>query len=151
MPPTCLIKRSISAYRVLSLVRRSDQTRRRVRDSWDNRRFDFPCHSCGHIFNVRSSHNPVCLVFNTSFPFRRKGLSHIFVKILLSSTLLLYGSGVLYMAALASHIVSVDRLVAQARASLLSEAFTVTEVKVFESDVLKQSWMMTIALILNVG
>ena len=55
------------------------------------------------------------------------------------------------MAALASHVVSVDRLVAQARAGLLSEAFITAEVKAFESDVLKQSWMMTIALIMNVS
>ncbi|KAM5542766.1 hypothetical protein V8D89_003727 [Ganoderma adspersum] len=80
----------------------------------------------------------------------RKGLSHTFVRILLSSTLLLHGSVALYMAALASHVVSVDRLVAQARAGLLSETFTAAEVKAFESDVLKQSWMMTIAFMINV-
>ena len=55
------------------------------------------------------------------------------------------------MTALASHVVSVDRLVAQARAGLLSEAFTTAEVEAFESDVLKQSWMMTLALIFNVS
>ena len=55
------------------------------------------------------------------------------------------------MAALASHVISVDRLVAQARAVLLSEAFTTAEVKAFESDVLKQSWMMTTAVSVNVS
>ena len=54
------------------------------------------------------------------------------------------------MAGLASHVVSVHRLVSQAQAGLLSEAFTTPEVKAFESDVLKQSWMMTIALGINV-
>ena len=64
---------------------------------------------------------------------------------------MLYGSSALYMAALASHVASVDRLVAQARAGLLSEAFTTAEIEDFESDVLRQSWMMTIALIINVS
>ncbi|KAM5542746.1 hypothetical protein V8D89_003707 [Ganoderma adspersum] len=56
----------------------------------------------------------------------------------------------LYMAALASHVVSVDRIVTKAQAGLFSEAFTTADVKAFESDVLKQSWMMTIALAIDV-
>ncbi len=55
------------------------------------------------------------------------------------------------MAALASHVASVNRLVAQAQTGLFSGEFTTAEVKAFESDVLKQSWMMTIALFINVS
>ncbi|PIL30689.1 hypothetical protein GSI_07393 [Ganoderma sinense ZZ0214-1] len=81
----------------------------------------------------------------------RKGLYHTFVRILLPSTLLLYGSTILYTAALGSHIISIGRLVAQAQSGLFSgDAFTNAEVGAFESDVLKQSWMMTIAVSVNV-
>ncbi|PIL26784.1 hypothetical protein GSI_11120 [Ganoderma sinense ZZ0214-1] len=79
----------------------------------------------------------------------RKGLGYRPVKILLPSTLLLYGSTALYMASLASHVGSVNRLAAQAQAGLFSDAYTNADVDAFEADVLKQSWMMTIALGLN--
>ena len=80
----------------------------------------------------------------------RKGLGYRPVKILLPSTLVLYGSTALYMASLASHVASVDRLVSQAQAGLFSGAYTDANVAAFEADVLKQSWMMTIALGINV-
>ncbi|PIL23085.1 hypothetical protein GSI_14393 [Ganoderma sinense ZZ0214-1] len=80
----------------------------------------------------------------------RKGLSHTPVRILLPSTLLLYGSTALYMAALASHGASVDNLTARARAGLFSHAYTDADVVPFQTGVLKQSWMMTIALIINI-
>lgn len=70
---------------------------------------------------------------------------------LLPSTLLLYGSGALYMASFASHITSVNRLVAQAQAGLFSEIFTTAQVDAFEDDVFKQSWMMTVSLTINVS
>ena len=72
------------------------------------------------------------------------------MKILLPSTLLLYGSTALYMASLASYVTSVDHLVAQAQSGLLSNAFTATDVASHEADVMKQSWMMTVALGVNV-
>ncbi|KAM5539188.1 hypothetical protein V8D89_007061 [Ganoderma adspersum] len=79
----------------------------------------------------------------------RKGLGYRPVKILLPSILLLYSSTALYMASLASHVASVDRLVAQAQVGLFSGAYTEADVAAFEADVLKQSWMMTIALGIN--
>ncbi|KAM5539183.1 hypothetical protein V8D89_007056 [Ganoderma adspersum] len=79
----------------------------------------------------------------------RKGLSYRPVKILLPSTLLLYGSTALYMASLASHVASVNRLVAQAQSGLFSDTFTTADIASYEADVLKQSWMMTIALGIN--
>ena len=72
------------------------------------------------------------------------------MRVLLPSTLLLYGSTALYMASLAGHIASVNRLVSQAQAGLFSDAYTEATVEAFERDVLKQSWMMTIALAINV-
>ncbi|KAM5543429.1 hypothetical protein V8D89_002680 [Ganoderma adspersum] len=80
----------------------------------------------------------------------RKGLSYTPVRVLLPSTLLLYGSTALYMAALASHVTSVAGLTARARANLLSQAYTDAYLEEFQSGVLKQSWMMTIALIINI-
>ena len=80
----------------------------------------------------------------------RKGLSHTPVKILLPSTLLLYGSTALFIAALAGHIASVDRLITQAQAGLFSDAYTDADLDAFESDVLKHSWMMTASLAINV-
>ena len=80
----------------------------------------------------------------------RKGLGYRPVKILLPSTLMLYGSTALYMASLASHVASVDRLVSHAQAGLFSGAYIEADVSAFEADVLKQSWMMTIALGINV-
>ncbi|KAM5539185.1 hypothetical protein V8D89_007058 [Ganoderma adspersum] len=79
----------------------------------------------------------------------RKGLRCGPVKILLSSTLLLYGSTALYMASLASHIASVDRVVTQAQAGLFSGAYTSVDVDAFGADILRQSWMMTTALGIN--
>lgn len=55
------------------------------------------------------------------------------------------------MAALASHISSVSQLVAKAQAGLFSDAYTNAEVEAFQSGVLKQSWMMTAALTINVS
>ena len=55
------------------------------------------------------------------------------------------------MAALSSHVRSVSGLVAQAQAGLFSHAYTDAEVEAFESGVLEQSWMMTVALVTNVG
>ena len=88
---------------------------------------------------------------NPGFLFRRKGLCHTYVKILLPSTLLLYGSTILYTASLASHIISINRLVAQAQSGLFSTAFTTANMDAFERDVLKQSWMMTTAVSVNVS
>ena len=80
----------------------------------------------------------------------RKGLDSRPVKILLSSTLLLYGSTAVYMTSLASHIASVNRLVTQAQSGFLSDTFTAVDVASYEADVLKQSWMMTVAIGVNV-
>ncbi len=80
----------------------------------------------------------------------RKGLDYRPVKILLPSTLLLYGSTALYMSSLASHIISVNRLVTHAQAGLFSDAYTTADTDTFEADVLRQSWMMTMALGINV-
>ncbi|KAM5542767.1 hypothetical protein V8D89_003728 [Ganoderma adspersum] len=80
----------------------------------------------------------------------RKGLYHTYVRILLPSALLLYGSTILYTASLASHIISINRLVTQAQSGLFSTAFTTANMDAFESDVLRQSWMMTIAVSVNV-
>ena len=54
------------------------------------------------------------------------------------------------MAALSSHVRSVSGLVAQAQAGLFSHAYTDAEVEAFESGVLEQSWMMTVAFVTNV-
>ena len=64
--------------------------------------------------------------------------------------MLLYGSTALFMASLAGHITSVNRLVTQAQAGLFSDAYTDEAIVTFEGDVLKYSWMMTIALGINV-
>ncbi|KAI1789897.1 hypothetical protein LXA43DRAFT_545702 [Ganoderma leucocontextum] len=79
----------------------------------------------------------------------RKGLGHKPVRVLLPSTLLLYGSTALYMASLACHITSVNHLVSQAQAGLFSDAYTDAAVEAFERDILKESWMMTFALGIN--
>lgn len=81
---------------------------------------------------------------------RRKGLDHTPVKIFLPSTLLLYASTTLYMASLAGHVSIIHRLVSQAHVGLFSDAYTYTAVEAYERDVLKQSWMMTVALAINV-
>ena len=67
------------------------------------------------------------------------------------STLLLYGSTALFMASLLGHVTSIDRLVARARAGLFSsDAYTDADLDAFEDDVMRHSWMMTIALGINV-
>ena len=83
---------------------------------------------------------------------RRKGVAHNYVKFLLLSISLLFGSTLLYMASLAAYIASVNSLVTQARAGLFSESalYTDANLKNFQDDVLKQSWMMTISLCVNV-
>nr|VWO99532.1 Rho-GAP domain-containing protein [Ganoderma boninense] len=66
----------------------------------------------------------------------RKGLSHTPVKILLLSTLTLYGSTAVFMASLAGHVASVHRLTAQAQAGLFnSDAYTQADLDAFEGDV----------------
>ena len=82
---------------------------------------------------------PHILTVDSFCPRSRKGLGYRPVKILLPSTLLLYGSTVLYMASLASHVARVDRLVSQAQAGLFSGAYTEADVTAFKADVLKQS------------
>lgn len=58
------------------------------------------------------------------------------------------------MAALAGHVASIDRLVAQAHAGLFSDSGTYPDsdaaLDVFEAGVLRHSWMMTFALAINV-
>lgn len=89
----------------------------------------------------------------------RKGFGYAPVPILLPSTLLLYGSTVLFMASLMGHVASINRLLAQAQAGLFFEsqsesdsdgAYTDTALDAFEADVLRHSWMMTAALATNV-
>ncbi|KAM5539166.1 hypothetical protein V8D89_007039 [Ganoderma adspersum] len=86
----------------------------------------------------------------------RKGFGHTPVRILLPSTLLLYGSTVLFMASLVGHVTSINRLLAQAQAGLFSEsdsdsdgAYTNAALDAFQDDVLRHSWMMTAALATN--
>lgn len=80
----------------------------------------------------------------------KRGLGHPAARILLPSTLLLYGSTALYMASLTSYVVSINRLVSTAQQGLFSASFGDAEMTAFEHDVFKQSWMMTIALSINV-
>ena len=54
------------------------------------------------------------------------------------------------MSSLASHVASVNRLVTQAQSGFLSDKFTAADVASYEADVLKQSWMTTVAIGVNV-
>ena len=54
------------------------------------------------------------------------------------------------MASLVGHVTSVNRLVAQARTGLFSDAYTDADLDAFEDGVMRHSWMMTIALGINV-
>ena len=120
----------------------------------DDRGPNVPCNPRGDFPHVQSGQAPSTFYMFIHKPLllcRRKGLSYTAVRVLLPSTLLLYGSTALYMGALASHVTSVARLTAQARAGLLSRAYTDAYFQEFQSDVLKQSWMMTTALIVNVS
>ncbi|PIL26791.1 hypothetical protein GSI_11127 [Ganoderma sinense ZZ0214-1] len=60
------------------------------------------------------------------------------------------GSTALYITSLASRVASIDRLASPAQAGLFSDAYTKADINTFETDVLKQLWMMTIALGINV-
>ncbi len=124
---------------------RSSQCSKRGPNVARNPRGDLPYVQCHTHFS-----RPV---FNDKPPYlyRRKGLSHTPVRILLPSTLLLYGSTILYMAALASHITSVDELTTRAQAGLFSQVYTEADVEAFQTGVLNQSWMMTIGLVTNVS
>ncbi|TBU33820.1 hypothetical protein BD309DRAFT_55444 [Dichomitus squalens] len=97
------------------------------------------------LFGVLTSLVFVALIFLT-----QRGLAHTAVRILLPSTLLLYGSTALYMAGLASYVVSVNRLVTKAQRNLFSDSFSDADISAFQDDILKQSWMMTAALGMNI-
>ena len=72
------------------------------------------------------------------------------MQILLPSTLLLYGSTLLFMISLASYISSVGSLINHARLGLYSTSFSAANINAFDSEILTQSWMMTAALAINV-
>ena len=73
------------------------------------------------------------------------------MRILLPSTLLLYLSTVLYLAAEIWHITSVDTYVSGANAGLFVASYGPESYHTFQRDVRKQSWMLTVALGINVS
>ncbi|KAM5540700.1 hypothetical protein V8D89_005731 [Ganoderma adspersum] len=72
------------------------------------------------------------------------------LRILLPSTLLLYISTTLYMAAEIWHVSSIDAYVSGASRGLFSASYGPDGYDAFERDVGKQSWMLTVALGINV-
>ena len=72
------------------------------------------------------------------------------VKLLLAATLLLYGSTTIYMASLANYLTSVHRLVSHSSITMPS-SYANDDIRAFKADILRQSWMMTISLAINVG
>ncbi|PIL36459.1 hypothetical protein GSI_00148 [Ganoderma sinense ZZ0214-1] len=72
------------------------------------------------------------------------------MRILLPSTLLLYISTTLYMAAEIWHISSIDTYVSGASLGLFSASYGQDGYDAFARDVEKQSWMLTVALGINV-
>ena len=83
------------------------------------------------------------------YNFRRRGLCHKSVKLLLAATLLLYGSTTIYMASLANYLTSVHRLVSHSNITMPS-SYANDDIRTFKADILRQSWMMTISLAINV-
>ena len=71
------------------------------------------------------------------------------MRILLPSTLLLYLSTVLYLAAEIWHISSIDTYVSGANAGLFAASYGPDSQHTFQREVEKQSWMLTIALGIN--
>ncbi|KAI1792562.1 hypothetical protein LXA43DRAFT_887340 [Ganoderma leucocontextum] len=72
------------------------------------------------------------------------------MRVLLPSTLLLYLSTALYMAAEIWHISSIDAYVSGANHGLFAASYGQEGHHIFERDVEKQSWMLTVALGINV-
>ena len=112
---------------------------------------DLPCCHRSHHPDVRCPMNwlAICLLLLT-YNIRRRGLCHKSVKLLLAATLLLYGSTTIYMASLANYLASVHRLVSRSNLTMPS-SFANDDIRTFKADILRQSWMMTISLAINVG
>ena len=74
------------------------------------------------------------------------------IRIPLASTVVLYTSTAIYMSALVWNHASVTRILSQATDGLFSETYNgVESLAALEATVLKQSWMATVALGINVS
>ncbi len=73
------------------------------------------------------------------------------MRILLPSTLVLYASTILYIAVEIWHISSINAYVSGASRGLSSPAYGLEGHRTFEREVKKQSWMLTVALGINVS
>ena len=83
---------------------------------------------------------------------RRRASSNTPIKIPLLSTIVLYASTTVYMAGLIWNWTSVARIIAEANDGLLSDGYDGrASLLALENAVLKQSWMATIALGVNVS